>query len=95
MVQALDVRGGNGGSSDINARSNQDLRAQFEALTNRLIEADTKFQSIHTKYFANDMGYNTSTSPIIAELLQQQAAGQTQSLVGQQAPAVGEVGSLG
>lgn len=95
VQQALAVRQGQGGSSDINANSNQDLRLQFEMLTNQLIEQDTKFQSIHTRYFANDMGYNNSTSPVVIQMLQQQAAGQTQTMAGTSAPDIGEVGTLG
>lgn len=95
MQQALTVRAGQGGSSDINAKSNSDLRLSFEQFTNQLIQSDTKFQSIHTRYFGNDMGYNTSTSPEIAALLQQEAQGQTTTMAGQQAPSIGEVGSLG
>lgn len=95
VMQILAQRSGQGGSSDINANSNTDLRLAFEQNTNSLIEQDTKFQSLHTKYFANDMGYNTSTSPEILALLQAEAQGQTTSLAGQPALNIGEVGSLG
>lgn len=46
-----------GGSDDITAKSNTDLRRQWQVATDDLIQQDTKFGYLHSRWFATDMGY--------------------------------------
>ena len=82
MQTALMERAASGGSVDINAQSNYDLKNSFAAFTTALIEADTKFNELHSRYFANDMGYNEDTAISSDEQAQLQTSGAT--LVGSQ-----------
>lgn len=84
VQQALMQRAASGGSADINAQSNYDLKNSFATFTTALIEADTKFNELHSRYFANDMGYNEDTSISADKQAQLEAAGS--SLVGSQNP---------
>ena len=61
MQKALTVRKKDGGSDDIRAQSNADLKDSWDRLTLKLLEADTKFGWIHSRYFNSDMGYNRDT----------------------------------
>lgn len=47
------------GSKDINAKSNKDLKNMFTLFTNDLIEQDTRFAYLHSRWFATDMGYGS------------------------------------
>jgi hypothetical protein len=58
MAVALQARKNVGGSTDITANSNADLKSSFTAATNDLIERDTKFGRLHSRWFPTDMGYN-------------------------------------
>lgn len=75
MQIALNERKFAGGSSDINAQSNYDLKNSFATFTTALIEADTKFSDLHSRYFANDMGYNENTTISSSQQAQLQQAG--------------------
>ncbi len=77
MQKALAERKFAGGSSDINAHSNYDLKSSFSTFTTALIEADTKFSSLHSRYFSNDMGYNEDSVIPKAQQEQLQSAGAT------------------
>ncbi len=56
---ALEQRKAKGGSADINAKKNRDLRRTFNQFTDSLIEGDTRFGELHTRYLQRDMGYIT------------------------------------
>jgi len=77
MQKALEVRKFAGGSDDINAQSNYDLKNSFATFTTALMEADTKFSALHSRYFANDMGYNEDTQISASQQSQLQQAGAT------------------
>lgn len=47
-----------GGSEDITADSNGDLHQSWTDFTLKLIESDTKFGRLHSRWFATDMGFN-------------------------------------
>lgn len=61
MQKALAIRKMSGGSDDITANSNYDLKNWWDKVTMSMIEADTKFAWIHSRYFATDMGFNMNT----------------------------------
>lgn len=44
-----------GGSADINARQNKDVKRQFAAAVNGLTESNTMFQSLHERWLVHDM----------------------------------------
>lgn len=44
-----------GGSADINANQNKDLKKQFSAAIDGLIESNTMFQSLHERWLVHDM----------------------------------------
>lgn len=60
MQVALQQRKLAGGSGDINAAVNNDLRSNFSDYTTMLMEQDTKFETLHSRWFATDMGYNSN-----------------------------------
>lgn len=49
------------GSADINAASNADIKQQWNALVIKLIEQDTKFGDLHSRYLSRDMGFDQDT----------------------------------
>lgn len=55
---ALAIREKRGGSADINAQKNEDLRRIMAGYSDALIEADTRFGELHNRYLHSDMGYN-------------------------------------
>lgn len=61
MKLALDNRNKAGGSDDITAQDNADLKDSWDRTVMMLIEADTKFGWIHNRWFATDMGFNLDT----------------------------------
>lgn len=61
MQKALILRDMEGGSDDPNAQSNADLKDSWNRLVIQLIEADTKFSSLHSRWFATDMGFSKRT----------------------------------
>jgi hypothetical protein len=83
MQKALLIRKMNGGSEDITAQTNYDLKNSWDAYTMKLIEADTKFGWIHSRYFATDMGFNLNTTYSKDEQTKMEQS--DASLVGEQA----------
>lgn len=83
MNKALMIRKMDGGSDDITAQSNYDLKNSWDRYTMMLIEADTKFAWVHSRFFATDMGFNLNTilSPEGRDELESSDA----SLIGEQA----------
>ena len=83
MNKALLIRKMNGGSDDPTAQSNFDLKSSWDQFVMQLIEQDTKFAWVHSRWFATDMGFNLDTvlSPTQQESLQQSDA----SIVGEEA----------
>jgi hypothetical protein len=61
MQKVLMERDFEGGSADITAQSNADLKDSWDAYVMQLIEADTKFAWLHSRWFATDMGFNLDT----------------------------------
>jgi hypothetical protein len=61
MQIQLFERNAAGGSDDMTAQSNSDLKASWDALVVRLIEQDTRFSALHSRWFATDMGFSRST----------------------------------
>lgn len=57
MQGTLEQRNLEGGSDDINAKSNYDLKTSWDNMVLSLIEQDTKFAYQHRRYFATDMGF--------------------------------------
>lgn len=61
VKRALILRNDADGSDDINAESNADIKQQWNALVIKLIEADTKFADLHSRYLSRDMGFDEDT----------------------------------
>jgi len=83
MQKALLIRKLNGGSDDPTAESNYDLKNSWDTFVMSLIEADTRFSWVHSRYFSTDMGFNMDTilSPESQRTLEESDA----SLVGEEA----------
>ncbi len=81
--KALLIRKFNGGSDDPTAQSNYDLKNSWDRFTMMLIEADTKFAWLHSRYFSTDLGFNMDT--VMDPDTQQRLAESDASLVGEQA----------
>jgi hypothetical protein len=58
MQAELARRDQEGGSADILALSNNDLKTSWDDMVMQLMEQDTKFTETHSRYFATDMGFN-------------------------------------
>ena len=58
VTKALSIRNKNGGSADINAKANEDLRRVMSGYSDALIESDTRFGELHNRFLQSDMGYN-------------------------------------
>lgn len=69
VKRALILRNNADGSDDINAESNADIKQQWNALVIKLIEQDTKFGDLHSRYLSRDMGFDQDT------VVQEQALG--------------------
>ncbi len=69
VKRALLMRNAADGSADINAQSNADIKQQWNALVVQLIEQDTKFADLHSRYLSRDMGFDKDT------VLQESATG--------------------
>lgn len=83
MNKALMIRKMNGGSDDPTAQSNYDLKNSWDKFVMELIEADTKFAWVHSRWFATDMGFNLDTilDPDAQKRLEESDA----SIIGEQA----------
>jgi len=62
MQKSLLIRKQAGGSDDINTQQNEDLKHSWNQFTLSLLEADTRFSWVHSRYFGNDMGFNQDTA---------------------------------
>jgi hypothetical protein len=58
LVQMLADRGKAGGSRVITARANADLLEVWQRYVDSLIESDTTFGDLHSRYLARDLGYD-------------------------------------
>lgn len=56
--KALAIRAASGGSDDPLADSNIDIKDQWDLFVLGLIQQDTKFSWLHTRWFSGDMGFN-------------------------------------
>lgn len=83
MQKALLIRKMSGGSNDITAESNYDLKSSWDKTVMGLIEADTKFAYLHSRYFATDMGFNMDVQYTQAQ--QETMQNSDASLIGQEA----------
>jgi hypothetical protein len=61
MQKALILRKMDGGSDDITTQTNADLKDSWDRFVLKLLEADTKFGWVHSRYFGSDMGFNKDT----------------------------------
>lgn len=74
--RALLLRKASGGSSDINAQENADIKGQWNSMVVSMIQHDTKFGDIFTRYLSRDMGFDQNT------VAQQESAGTLQQFQG-------------
>lgn len=58
MQKSLIVRKKAGGSDDITTEGNADLKDSWDRFVLKLLESDTKFGWVHSRYFGSDMGFN-------------------------------------
>ncbi|HEY6019381.1 MAG TPA: hypothetical protein VIY48_05580 [Candidatus Paceibacterota bacterium] len=61
VQRALILRNEDDGSDDINAESNADIKQQWNALVIALVESDTQFADLHSRYLSRDMGFDQET----------------------------------
>jgi hypothetical protein len=87
MSIALMQRNAAGGSGDIKAQSNWDLKSNWDAFVMGLLEADTKFAWTFNRFFATDMGFNLDTA--VSPERQQELQFGTASLMGEQPEELG------
>jgi hypothetical protein len=59
MLQQLQERAAGGGSKTLTAKSNSDLATQWSYFVDGLIESDTRFGDLHSRYLARDLGVDT------------------------------------
>jgi len=55
LTNLLAARKKAGGSSDVNSKSNADLKQNFAYAVQGLVQSNTMFQSLHDRYLTNDM----------------------------------------
>lgn len=61
LNQELQRRKAQGGDKTITAKSNLDLANKWALFVDNLIEGDTRFGELHSRYLARDMNYDGST----------------------------------
>ncbi len=83
MQATLILRDQAGGSKDITAQSNWDLKNSWDTEVMAMLEADTRFQWVHSRFFATDMGFNIDTE--VSQEGQEMLAASDASLVGSEA----------
>lgn len=88
MLVTLYRRDASGGSSDITAQSNWDLKSSWDDFVMRLLEADTKFAWVHSRWFATDMGFNLDVQA--AQSKQEEIEFGGASLTGADRPELGQ-----
>ncbi|HEY6022251.1 MAG TPA: hypothetical protein VIY48_21000, partial [Candidatus Paceibacterota bacterium] len=91
MQVALAVRKNEGGSNDITAGENSDLLASWNQSVTSMIEQDTKFGRLHSRWFPTDMGYNINSQSKLGQQIEQKSA--LNSMVGSQQPAIPGMGA--
>lgn len=64
VTQQLAARKKAGGSGVITAKSNADLLNGWQTIVDGLIESDTRFGDLHSRYLARDMGYSADASDL-------------------------------
>lgn len=89
MNIALNQRKMAGGSNDITATENSDLKSMWDKFTLGLIEADTRFSWVHSRYFATDMGFNLDSK--LSQQQQDQMDQGNTTLTGQQPTSIFDV----
>ena len=62
MNTILTARKGAGGSATITAKANADLLTAWQQLVDNLIESNTNFGDLHSRYLSKDLGYDASES---------------------------------
>jgi len=60
VLEALQARAAAGGKKTLTAKANADLAAQWQTFVDGLIEKDTRFGELHSRYLARDLGYDGS-----------------------------------
>lgn len=60
VVQVLAARDKAAGSAVITARANADVLSAWQRYVDSLIESDTRFGDLHSRYLARDLGYDGS-----------------------------------
>jgi len=66
VTQQLAARKKAGGSNVITAQSNADLLAGWQSIVDGLIESDTRFGDLHSRYLSRDLGYSDNTDEELA-----------------------------
>jgi hypothetical protein len=61
IVQALAQRKKSGGSNVITAKSNADVLTAWQKFVDGLVESDTRFGDLHSRYLSRDLGYDGTT----------------------------------
>jgi hypothetical protein len=61
IVQALAQRKKTGGSNVITAKSNADVLTAWQKFVDGLVESDTRFGDLHSRYLSRDLGYDGTT----------------------------------
>jgi hypothetical protein len=60
VTQTLAKRAAGGGSKTLAAKSNSDMAGAWQRFVDGLIESDTRFGDLHSRYLARDLGYDGS-----------------------------------
>lgn len=60
VLGALAAREAAGGRKTLTAKANADLATQWQYFVDGLIESDTRFGDLHSRYLARDLGYDGS-----------------------------------
>lgn len=92
MQAALILRDQAGGSKDITAETNYDLKNSWDTYVMGLIESDTKFAWVHNRFFATDMGFNVDAR--ISPERQRELAEADETVVGETATEDGEMPTM-
>lgn len=66
VTQALAARNKAGGSAVITAKANADLLDAWQHWVDGLVESDTRFGDLHSRYLARDLGYDASLNDMEA-----------------------------
>jgi hypothetical protein len=73
MQKALAIRKMDGGSDDPQAQSNADLKDSWDRMVISLIEKDTKFSYLHSRFFSTDLGFSRRLKEEEGELQETEA----------------------